>query len=89
MSTITDRPDLSLTFEEAYEMYPSAEHIGVAAGGTVFLYDSEGVSMGAIGTVCPPLPPLTPELPQVPLPAAGWLLISALIGLVVVKRSRL
>ena len=79
----------SITFEEAYEMYPSAEHIGVAAGGTVFLYDSEGVSMGAIGYVCPPLiPPLTPELPQVPLPAAGWLLTSALLGLVVLKQRR-
>ena len=36
------------------------------------------------GKYCPP----EAEIPQVPIPAAGWLLISALIGLVVAKKVR-
>ena len=37
---------------------------------------------------CPPVEP-TPQTPEVPLPAAGWLLVSALVGLVMFKRAGL
>ena len=36
---------------------------------------------------CPPIEPVV-AVPEVPIPAAGWLLMSALVGLVWVKRVK-
>jgi hypothetical protein len=68
----------TMTQEQINDIYGAPATF--SANGTAWV-TIEGVPW-AVGTrveheYCPPL---TPEIPQVPVPAAGWLLASALIG---------